>query len=135
MKPQTQAFLAAADEALSDGNTILKVNVPRQAARLAYYAQFHAAQALIFERTDKVAKTHKGVDREFHKLAKAEPALPAGFAVQLTKAYNYKEHADYSTDFPQSITQTLAAAAITTAERFVAGVRPMPRGGKKASLV
>ena len=55
--------------------------------------------------------------------------------MQLTKAYNYKEHADYSTDFPQSITQTLAAAAITTAERFVAGVRPMPRGGKKASLV
>jgi uncharacterized protein (UPF0332 family) len=74
MKPQTQAFLAAADEALSDGNTILKVNVPRQAARLAYYAQFHAAQALIFERTDKVAKTHKGVDREFHKIAKDEPA-------------------------------------------------------------
>ena len=29
MKPQTEAFLVAADEALSDGNTILKVNVPR----------------------------------------------------------------------------------------------------------
>ena len=39
MKPQTEAFLAAADEALSDGNTILKVNVPRQAARLANFGE------------------------------------------------------------------------------------------------
>jgi uncharacterized protein (UPF0332 family) len=123
MKPQTQAFLAAADEALSDANTILKVNIPRQAARLAYYAQFHAAQALIFERFEKIAKTHKGVDREFHKLAKSEPTFAVGFAAQLSKAYNYKEHADYSTDFSQPITPALASTAVGTAERFVAAIR------------
>ncbi len=123
MMPQTQSFLAAADEALSDANVILKVNVPRQAARLAYYAQFHAAQALIFERTQKIAKTHKGVDREFHKIAKGEPTFAAGFAAQLTKAYNYKEHTDYITDGSQPLSPALAAAAVATAERFVAGVR------------
>jgi uncharacterized protein (UPF0332 family) len=123
MKPQTQAFLAAADEALSDANTILKVKIPRQAARLAYYAQFHTAQALIFERLERIAKTHKGVDREFHKIAKSEPTFATGFAALLTKAYNYKEHADYSTDFSQSISPALAGTAVATAERFVAAIR------------
>jgi uncharacterized protein (UPF0332 family) len=58
MKPQAAAYLASAEEALADAKQSLAINIPRQAARLAYYAQFHAAQALIFERTDKVAKTH-----------------------------------------------------------------------------
>ena len=61
MKPQTHAFLVAADRALVQARGNLAINFPDQAARLAYYAQFHSAQALIFERTDKVAKTHKGV--------------------------------------------------------------------------
>ena len=123
MKPETSAALAAADMALSDARGNLSINIPRQAARLACYAQFHAAQALIFERTGKVSKTHKGVDKVFHKLAQAEPTFPAGFAAQLTKAYNYKETADYSTDFSAPITQTLASDAISTAERFVASIR------------
>ena len=53
MKPQTSAYLDS-DEAIRDAKQILAINIPRQSARLAYYAQFHAAQALIFERTDKV---------------------------------------------------------------------------------
>jgi uncharacterized protein (UPF0332 family) len=56
MKAETAAYLANAAEALKDAQAILAICIPRQAARLAYYAQFHAAQALIFERTDKVAK-------------------------------------------------------------------------------
>ena len=84
MTPQTADFLASADDALADARGTLSVSIARQAARLAYYAEFHAAQALIFERTGKVAKTHKGVDRQFHKLAMAESALPAGLAHKLS---------------------------------------------------
>ena len=123
MKPETARFLAAADVALSDARTIQTVNVPRQAARLAYYAQFYAAQALIFERTDKISKTHKGVNRQFHMLAKTEPAFPPGFAAQLTKAYTYKEVADYDIGNFDPPTSTQARDAIATAERFVTAVR------------
>ena len=34
-----------------------------EAGRAAYLAGFHAAQALISERTGRVAKTHDGFDR------------------------------------------------------------------------
>ena len=123
MKPQTHAFLTAADEALSDAKTILNAKIPRQAARLAYYAQFHAARALIFERCGRITKTHRGVDREFHKVAASEPSFAPGFAALPSKAYNYKEHADYSTDFTNPIPPALAAAAVAIAERSVATVR------------
>ena len=53
----------------------LSINIHRQAARLAYYAQFHAAQALIFERTGKISKTHKGVGSQFHTFAQSELAI------------------------------------------------------------
>ena len=70
MTPESSHYLCAADEALSDARANLSINIPRQAARLAYQAQFHAAQAMIFERTTKNAKTHKGVARQFHKLCR-----------------------------------------------------------------
>ena len=83
MTPETSDFLVAAERALSNARNILAIDIPDQAARLAYYAQFHAAQALIFERTAKISKTHKGVDKQFHKLVKAEPTLPSDLAGQL----------------------------------------------------
>ncbi len=123
MKPQTSAYLDSADEAIRDAKQILAVNIPRQAARLAYYAQFHAAQALIFERTDKVAKTHKGVDREFHRLAMAEPTFAPGFAATLSASYHFKEVADYETGAAAVVTAADAGQVITAAEHFVTTVR------------
>ena len=123
MKIETSNFLSAADEALSDARGNLSINISRQAARLAYYAQFHAAQALIFERTCKIAKTHKGVDTQFHKLAKTEPALPADLPGQLSAAYYFKEVADYDTGISPPITPAHARDAIATAERFVEAIR------------
>jgi uncharacterized protein (UPF0332 family) len=123
MKPQTEAFLGAADEALTNARDILSINIQRQAARLSYYAQFHAAQALIFERTDKISKSHKGVSREFHNLARAEPNLPGELGAKLSAAYYYKEVADYDTGTAPPITTNQAREAIDTAEHFVAIIR------------
>lgn len=123
MKPETADFLTAADHALSKAHRIQAIDILDEAARHAYYAQFHAAQALIFERTGKIARTHKGVSKEFHKLAKAETAFPPGIASQLSKAYRYKETADYETGIVAPITLPLASDAIATAERFIAVVR------------
>ena len=95
MTLNTSDILAVADEALSEARTVLNVGVMRQAARLAYQAQFHAAQAFIFERTGKIAKTHKGVNVQFHKLANTENALEPELAATLSAAYHYKEIVDY----------------------------------------
>ena len=123
MTPEAASYMTAADRALSDARVVFTANLPHQAARLAYYAQFHAAQALIFERTGKIAKTHKGVGRQFHLLAKAERSFPPGLAAELSSAYKYKEFADYDTDQATPITVVQATDAIATAERFVAAVR------------
>ena len=123
MKSQTTAFLDAADQSLADAQAIMSVKVPRQAARLAYYAQFHAAQAVIFERATKIAKTHKGVNAEFHKIIKTEPAFDPQLAAELTVAYHYKEIADYDTGRISPITTADAADAMLTAQRFVTAIR------------
>jgi uncharacterized protein (UPF0332 family) len=39
-----------------------------EAGRAAYLAGYHAAQALIFERTGREAKTHKGAHTQFNKM-------------------------------------------------------------------
>jgi uncharacterized protein (UPF0332 family) len=122
MTPESSVFLAA-DRAASNARRVLAIDIPDQAARLAYYAQFHAAQALIFERTATNAKTHKGVDSLFHKLARSEPALPPGLAAALSAAYRFKEAADYDADAAALITTADARDAITTAEHFIAAIR------------
>ena len=61
MKPQTGAFLDKAHMLLAQANTMLEVGLTDAAGRNAYLAGLHAAQALIFERTGKISKRHRGV--------------------------------------------------------------------------
>lgn len=61
MKPQSDAFLEKARKLLEQAETILHVGYADAAGRSAYLAGYHAAQALIFERDDRVFKSHKGV--------------------------------------------------------------------------
>jgi len=91
MKPETVNYLEAAETALKEARQSLAANIPRQAARIAYYAQFHAAQALIFERMGKAAKTHRGAQNQFHKLVKDEGALDPQLGRQLKASYNIKQ--------------------------------------------
>src|SRR5882672_12208502 len=65
------------------------------AGRNAYLAAFHAAQAFIFERTGRVAKTHQGVRVEFNRLAKGEMRIDRERQRFLAQAYNLKSVADY----------------------------------------
>lgn len=83
---------------------------------------FHAAQALIFEQTGKVAKTHQGVQSEFHRLAQHEPRLDKAFAPFLNQAYNLKAVADYETGPDSDIPPERSAVALETATRFVDGI-------------
>jgi hypothetical protein len=49
---------------------MLELNLLENAGRAAYLADFHAAEALIFERDRRTLKTHCGVQSEFSRLIK-----------------------------------------------------------------
>lgn len=64
MKDESAAFLHQADVMLARADTMLSVGLNADAAREAYLACFHCAQAYIFERTGKVSKSHHGVQTQ-----------------------------------------------------------------------
>jgi uncharacterized protein (UPF0332 family) len=120
MKAETADYLEKARATLADARQIAALPLPHIAAREAYLAVFHAAQAYIFERTGKVAKTHRGVRSEFTRLSRTEPRIGRGLVTFLGTAYQFKTRSDYaigSTATP--ITDAEATAAIDTAARLI----------------
>jgi len=95
MKPETAGCLKKAREALADAKIIDAASVHRVAAREAYVAAFHAAEAYIFERTDKAAKTHRGLRALFSQLAKDDPKIPRDFSKFLADSFELKSISDY----------------------------------------
>lgn len=87
--------------------------------RNAYFAAFHAAQAFIFERTSKAAKTHQGVQSELNRMARDEPGIDKSFPAFLSQAYNLKAVADYETGPDSVVPPERSASAIETAGRFI----------------
>ncbi|WP_407659893.1 HEPN domain-containing protein [Methylocystis suflitae] len=85
-------------------------------------AAYHAAQAFIFERTGKAAKSHNGVRSEFARLAKEDPRIDRSFAAFLARAYNLKAMADYAIGDDVGVSLSEAGQAIESAARFVACV-------------
>ena len=112
MTPEVADYLAKAREHLSKARNLLKVlHYNDEAARAAYLAAFHAAQAFIFERIGKVPKTHSGLRTTYARLAADEPRLDQGFTRFLASAYTFKEVADYgvsSQGFIERIAEILA---------------------------
>jgi len=74
---------------------MLGVRLNDAAGRTAYFAGFHAAQALIFERVGRVFKSHRGVQAEFLRLTKNDPKVTPALRGFLSRAYNLKAIADY----------------------------------------
>ncbi len=131
MRPETEAYLEKARQCLSNAHANLSIQLANDAGRNAYLAVFHAAQALIFERTGKAAKTHRGVQSEFVRLAKDDPKIDKSFSTFLAQAYNLKAVADYETGPDSFLPPERAAMAIETAARFVESLsktlaRPTP---------
>jgi uncharacterized protein (UPF0332 family) len=74
--PETGEHLNKAREYLIKARGLLDVmHYNDEAGRAAYLAGFHAAQALISERTGKIAKTHEGVNSQFNLLTKGDPRV------------------------------------------------------------
>ena len=118
MSPEAARFLDKARQCLADA-TVYQPLVPRIAGREAYLAAYHAAAALLYERTGTVARTHRGLRAQFARLAKDEPRIDRTLAEFLGQAYELKSLADYGTGAEASVPATTAMAAIASATRFV----------------
>jgi uncharacterized protein (UPF0332 family) len=96
MKPETADCLAKARECLDGAEQIAGLPLPQVAAREAYLAAFHAAEAYIFEQTGRTVKTHRGLRTIFSQLARNEPRIALEYLTFLARAYELKSIADYS---------------------------------------
>jgi uncharacterized protein (UPF0332 family) len=122
LTPEAADHVEKARHCLSRARVILASNVPEVAAREAYLAAFHAAQALIAERTGKDAKTHRGVHVQFARLTRDETTIDDGLRQFLPQAYDMKAIADYGVGPNDDVSNAQAAVAIENAERFVAAI-------------
>ena len=107
---------------------MLDVNLSEAAGRTAYLAGFHAAQALISERTGHAVKTHRGVKTEFHRLVRGDVRVDDDLRAFLGFAYNIKAIADYQAGPGSDVSPELAAEAIEIAKRFVAKTAELIEG-------
>ena len=82
--PEADRYLAKAHESLGEARQIIQIGLAAVAARSAYYAAFHAAEAYIFAKTGRVGKTHAGVRTEFVRLARNEAKISRAMTTFLT---------------------------------------------------
>lgn len=122
MKPESALFLRKSQEFLDKARGMLDQGWADEAGRAAYLAGFHAAQALIFERSGRLLKTHSGVQTEFALLMKDEPVFDAELRRFLGRAYNLKEAADYEVGSGRVVSPARAESALAVAQRFVAAL-------------
>ncbi len=119
MTPEVAAYLEKARECLANAQKIIAIEVASDAARAAYLAGFHAAQAFIFASTGKTTKTHSGVRTEFARLARSDARIPKDLPTFLGKAYELKSIADYGISPNIRVSLGDAENAIETAARFI----------------
>lgn len=122
MRAETTDFLAKARTCLAAAKTIAAVLLPEVAAKEGYLAAYHAAHAFVFERTGKPVKPHRGLRTAYSQTAREEPRLDPVFARLLSRAYKFKEVADYGVGPVVEITMADAEAVIDYAERFIEAV-------------
>ena len=122
MKPEAAAFLNKAREFLEKAEDMLIDDWPDEAGRAAYLAGLHAAQALIVDRTGKVIRRHRGVQRELGRLTKDEPHFDQELTLSWPRLQSQKAIADYETGPCSRVSIESARAAIDMARRFVESI-------------
>ena len=121
----TGRYVTTAHKFLTKADAMMRAGLPDEAGRAAYYAAFHAAQALVHESTGEVVKTHNGVHAGFARIVKDLPGFNREIARFLGRSYNYKSIADYGTDPEVTVSEDEARKAIQSAHAFVAEIETL----------
>lgn len=116
------SYLEKADKCLKTAQAVFAIHENNEAGRGEYLAAFHVAQAFIFERTGKIAKTHAGVHTEFDRLTLDAPELKK-LPTFLRRAYALKATADYETGAHSDVMPGHANEAIQHARAFIHLIR------------
>lgn len=122
MKPESASYLAKARECLDAAMKIIAVPLPQVAAKEAYLASYHAAQAFVFERTGQVVKSHSGMRSVFARLSRDDARIDRTLASFLARAYKFKEVADYAVGPQAAVTAEEAHELTESARCFVESV-------------
>jgi uncharacterized protein (UPF0332 family) len=133
LTPEAARFLDKARRLLAEAEAMLGIGLADAAGRTAYLAGFHAAQALIFERTGRAVKTHRGAQAEFLRLTHDDPRLDPGLRVFLPQSHSLKAIADYETGPGAEVPPERAEAAVKTGGHFVARVADLLSGPPAAA--
>jgi uncharacterized protein (UPF0332 family) len=131
--PEAGLFLDKARQALAIADYMVG-EWPAEAGRSAYLAAFHAAQALIAERTGRAVKTHKGVNASFQRLTMGDNRVDLDLRSFLSRGYDLKVSADYGTGPDAVVSEGAAREAMAMAKRFVGYCEVamlMPDGGSE----
>ncbi len=105
---------------LQHAQRMIELDLPEDAARTAYIACFHLAQAVVFERSGKIAKTHKGVHAAFYLQTGENAEVDQDLRSFLGRSYRYKYAADYAVGIEEETTLDTAVRAVDMALRFFA---------------
>jgi hypothetical protein len=90
MKSEAADYLGKANHCLAGARRIATAEVPDVAAREAYLAVFHAAEAYIFEQTGKAVKSIAGSGANSIDSHNTSRASAASFSLFSLKATNSK---------------------------------------------
>jgi uncharacterized protein (UPF0332 family) len=119
VSPEAELHLAKARQSVTKARGMLGIGLADEAGRAAYLAAFHAAQALIFERTGRPPKTHQGVRGQFGAVARTELHIDIELRRFLTDGYDLKSVAGYGIGPEAVVSANDAKQAIETANGFV----------------
>jgi uncharacterized protein (UPF0332 family) len=118
--PEALEHLEKAREYLVKARGLLDVmHWADEAGRATYLAGFHAAQALISERTGAVPKTHRGVSSRFNLLTQGDSRVDAELRGFLQRAYNLKAVVDYETGQDAAVPAEHVEQALEIATRLI----------------
>ena len=120
MMVEASDYISKAKQHLRDAQRIADISMHHVAARESYLAAFDAAEAFVFQRSGRSAKTHPGLRVVFNRLASEEPRIPRQLVAFLAQGYEIKSAVDYDIDpATPPVSEETATAAISTASQFI----------------
>ncbi|MFO8132725.1 MAG: HEPN domain-containing protein [Thermoplasmatota archaeon] len=109
-------YLVQADEELSAARLLSRKTFYREAASRAYYAMFHAAQAILLLK-NVYPKSHAGVIRAFGETLVKPGILDKRMGQMLSQAASMRMKADY--DVGVRVTKQECEETLSNAETFL----------------
>ncbi len=97
MKPETEKYLAKAQDCLEDAHYLLKADRWTGTINRSYYAIFDCIQALLFEK-GVFAKTHQGAQQKFFELFVQTGIFSVEMGKQVKKVFEKRQTSDYDPD-------------------------------------